>query len=259
MAHLHVAGILDLGISLKGGTAIRKLRAGNDGRFSTDLDFAGVDDTMSELLVEALDGTTVGPFTFTVRDLDLPRRAALDITSSLGVPDIAARLDLNPKPPWLPTEILPLIELPIHASYDVVLPRIRTISVEEAIAEKLARYRRVRLARDLYDLAWLARLPFDESLVRRVTVLKVWSDVVKDGLGERPFEPQEAVLSRSEADFAPEDIGYLTKPVDMVSWITTVATRYAFISDLDAFECRIAACSKADIWDVQQAITALGE
>ena len=37
-------GLFDLGIALKGGTAVRKLWAGNAGRFSTDLDFAGFDD-----------------------------------------------------------------------------------------------------------------------------------------------------------------------------------------------------------------------
>jgi predicted nucleotidyltransferase component of viral defense system len=47
--HLANAGIFDLGVSLKGGTAIRKFRAGNAGRFSTDLDFAGMDDAIGYL------------------------------------------------------------------------------------------------------------------------------------------------------------------------------------------------------------------
>jgi predicted nucleotidyltransferase component of viral defense system len=37
-------GFFDLGVALKGGTAIRKFWAGSAGRFSTDLDFAGVTD-----------------------------------------------------------------------------------------------------------------------------------------------------------------------------------------------------------------------
>ena len=37
---LHDQGIFELGVVLKGGTSLRKLRAGNAGRFSTDLDFA---------------------------------------------------------------------------------------------------------------------------------------------------------------------------------------------------------------------------
>lgn len=37
---LHDRGLFDLGLVFKGGTALRKFRAGNAGRFSTDLDFA---------------------------------------------------------------------------------------------------------------------------------------------------------------------------------------------------------------------------
>lgn len=258
LAHLHAEGIMDLGIALKGGTALRKLRAGNEGRFSTDLDFASVDETVSELLVDTLDGATVGQFAFAVRDLNPPRRAELIITSPFGTPDIPARLDLNPRKAWLQTETLPVLEFPIHSAYEVTLPRIRTIAVEEAIAEKLARYRRTSLARDLYDLAWLARLPFDEILVRKVTVLKVWTDVTEDGLGESPFEPDEIVFRRTEKDFAREDIGILTKPVNINGWIDTVASRYKFMCELDGFERQVAQCSKTDTWEVRQAIEALG-
>lgn len=37
---LHQAGLFKEGLVFKGGTALRKFRAGNAGRFSTDLDFA---------------------------------------------------------------------------------------------------------------------------------------------------------------------------------------------------------------------------
>ncbi len=57
------------------------------------------------------------------------------------------------------------------------------ISVPEAAAENLARYRRVSLGRDVYDLVQLADLPIDERLVRRLWVLKVWGDVVDDSRG----------------------------------------------------------------------------
>ena len=56
LAHLSEAGIFELGVSLKGGTAIRKFRAGNAGRFSTDLDFAGMDDAAADLLIEIVQG-----------------------------------------------------------------------------------------------------------------------------------------------------------------------------------------------------------
>ncbi len=54
-------GLFNLGIALKGGTALRKFWAGNAGRFSTDPDFAGFDESAAELLIEVLDGARVDP------------------------------------------------------------------------------------------------------------------------------------------------------------------------------------------------------
>ena len=251
-------GIFDLGVSLKGGTAIRKFRAGNAGRFSTDLDFAGMDDAAADLLVEVVDGATVGPFEFTLEALDGTRRMRLAIVSPFGETEVPARLDLGRRALWLPPEMLPALPLPIHARYDFELPAIPIARVEEVIAEKLARYRRGSLARDLYDLAWLASRPFDETLVRRVTALKIWSDVVDDGLGDRPWDPDEILRPRAEAEFIPEAIGYLTTPVDIAGWVRVVRKRFWFLCDLDEVETRLLHCSLADEWDVRQMIEALG-
>jgi len=252
------SGIFDLGVSLKGGTAIRKLRAGNAGRFSTDLDFAGVDDDAADLLVEVVDGASVGPFRFSLEPLDGTRRMRLLIASSFGETEVPARLDLGRRPLWLQHEVLPALPLPIHQRYGFALPPIPTSRTEEVIAEKLARYRRGSLARDLYDLAWLASRPFDESLVRRLTTLKIWCDVVDDGLGERPFVPEEILRPREEAEFKPEAIGYLTTPVDVPGWVRIVHERFSFLCDFDETERRLARCSLADEWDARQMIAGLG-
>jgi len=256
--HLANEGIFDLGVSLKGGTAIRKFRAGNAGRFSTDLDFAGMDDAAADLLVEVVDGATVGPFEFTLEALDGTRRMRLSIASPFGETEVPARLDLGRRVLWLPPEMLPALPLPIHARYGFELPAIPTARVEEVIAEKLARYRRGSLARDLYDLAWFASRPFDEALVRRVTALKIWSDVVDDGLGDKPWDPDEILRPRAEAEFVPEAIGYLTTPVDIAGWVRVVRQRFGFLRDLDEVETRLLRCSLVDEWDVRQMIKALG-
>lgn len=256
--HLAAEGVFGLGVSLKGGTAIRKFRAGNAGRFSTDLDFAGMDDAAADLLVEVVDGAAVGPFKFTLEPLDGTRRMRLSIASPFGETEVPARLDLGRRALWLPPEMLPALPLPIHARYDFELPAIPTARIEEVIAEKLARYRRGSLARDLYDLAWLASRPFDEALVRRATALKIWSDVVDDGLGDRPWDPDEILRPRAEAEFIPEAIGYLTTPVDIAGWVRVVRERFGFLRDLDDVETRLMRCSLADEWDVRQMIEALG-
>ena len=67
------------------------------------------------------------------------------------------------------------------------------------MAEKLARFRRVSLARDLYDLWWFATSGvLDEALVRRLWVLKVYRDVVVDGRGVKPIDPDDLVVPRGD-------------------------------------------------------------
>lgn len=154
LAHLFDSGVFDLGIALKGGTAIRKLWAGDAGRFSTDLDFAGLDDTSADLLLEAVDGAVVGQFDFAIEPIDGTLRVRVNITSPFGAPEVPARLDLGRRPLWLEPAAVRPVALPIHARYDFEMPWIPTAAIEEIVVEKLARYRRASLARDLYDLAW---------------------------------------------------------------------------------------------------------
>lgn len=249
--------IFDLGIALKGGTALRKFWAGSAGRFSTDLDFAGVDDASAALLVEVVDGSRVEQFRFGLEELDGTQRMRLRITSPFGETEVPARLDLGRRPLWLTAVPMEPLPLPIHQRYEFELPRVPAARLEETIAEKLARYRRGSLARDLYDLAWAAARPFDEALVRRLVVLKVWTDVLDDGLGDGPFDPEEILRDRAASEFRPEAIGYLTKPVDVLGWISVVRKRFAFLRDLDELEQRWARCSKGDEWEVWRAIEAL--
>ena len=65
---LHERGSLDA-LVFKSGTSLRKLYAGNQGRFSLDLDFSVADptsdtDTVVLQLVSDIDGTSIGPFTY---------------------------------------------------------------------------------------------------------------------------------------------------------------------------------------------------
>lgn len=47
LMHLHAEGLFDQGLVFKGGIALRKFRAGNLGRFSTDLDFSAPDGALA--------------------------------------------------------------------------------------------------------------------------------------------------------------------------------------------------------------------
>lgn len=238
--HLYRMGLFQRGLVFKGGTALRKFRAGNSGRFSTDLDFAAPDEGIAFAVLEALDGANIDGFGFELENIgDDGRRADLAVTTPFGSPQLGAKVELARHALSLPPEILSPVPLPIHARYEFVLPSLPVVRTEEAISEKLARYRRVPLARDLYDLYWYAKSgPFDEALIRLLWVLKVYRDIIVDGRGEKPIEPDDVLAAWEVDKFRPEDIGYLTKPVRMHEWLTIVRARYGFLAEMTANERR---------------------
>lgn len=254
---LHNAGLFAHGLVFKGGTALRKFRAGNAGRFSTDLDFAAPDEEVALAALQALDDVEVGGFTFTIENLgDDGRRGDLLLDTPFGRPQLGAKIELARHALSLEPEMLIPVRLPVHDRYDFTLPPTPVVRIEEAVAEKLARYRRVSLARDLYDLQWFATSgAFDEPVIRRLWVLKVYRDVVVDGRGTKPVDPQEVLRPRHEREFRREDIGYLTRPVRLNEWIATIRDRYAFVAYLDADEQRWAQCNERDLHEVETALT----
>jgi len=254
---LHEAGLFELGLVFKGGTALRKFRLGIAGRFSTDLDFAVPESSLAELVIEQLDGASVGGFDFAVDVLVPTRRARLHIRSQFGSPVIPARIDISHEPPWLKPEYLEPLAMPVHRFYGIPLRATPVITIEELLAEKLARYRRDSLARDLYDLAWFSNRLFNESLVRRLTILKVWRDVNVSGLGSRPFDLEAILRDRRPQEFQEEAIGHLTIPVDLSAWIASIRTRFAFLRNVNDIEQMLLSCSLRDAYLVDQEIAAL--
>jgi len=257
---LHQAGLFDQGLVFKGGTALRKFRAGNAGRFSTDLDFAAPGEDLPLAVLSALDGAELDGFSFAIQNLgDDGRRGDLRIATPFGSPRLGAKVELAKHPLSLTVDLLEPVHLPIHDRYDFALPATPVVRVEEAVAEKLARYRRVSLARDLYDLQWYAAAgPMDQALVRRLWVLKVYRDIVVDGRGGKPIDPADVLGHRVQGSFRSEDIGYLTKPVRIDEWIATVRSRYAFLADLDPSERRWAECNERDLYEVETELAVIG-
>lgn len=256
LQYLHQHEVFELGVVLKGGTSLRKFRAGNAGRFSTDLDFAAPDVDTAELVLDTLHGATIEGVTFAVTNRTT-LRGTLEIDTTLGRPGIPARIEISPRPLWLPSDALEPIRLPVHDGYEFQLAALPAPALEEALAEKLAAWRRRRKIRDLYDLYWFGRSALNEALVRRVLVLKVWHDVVDDGLGAAPFD-SAAIIQDFDADMLPpEDIGLLTQPVEPSRWLAVVRDRYAFVTDLDSTEAEVARCHPGHRWKVQQLTDAL--
>ena len=243
----------------KGGTSLRKCRLGNDGRFSTDLDFAAPNEDTVLQVCGVIDGARVAGFEYRLESTRGDgRHWNLRVTHpDLGTPDIAASVEFARRPLALPTDDLAFIPLPIHKQYSFALPALPVVAEAEACAEKLARYRRVALGRDLYDLHQFANRTIDEPLVRRLWILKVWGDVVDDGRGTKPADPDEVLHPRRERDYQPDSIGVLTRPVDITAWEARVRTRFQFLAELDDDERRWAACDERHRREVNSALEAL--
>ncbi len=257
---LDAAGVFNNGrLVFKGGTSLRKCRLGNDGRFSTDLDFAAPDDDVVLKVCDVIHSSTVAGFSYELESTRGDgRHWKLTVThDDLGTPNIEASVEFARRPLALPAQELPFVSLPIHRTYGFELPRLPVVAAAEACAEKLARYRRVALGRDLYDLNQFAARTIDEALVRRLWVLKVWGDVVDDHRGHKPLDPNDVLRARTEQDFQPDSIGVLTRPVDIATWERSVRARFGFLLRLDDDELRWAACDPRHRHEVTGALTTI--
>ena len=246
-------------LAFKGGTSLRKCRLGNDGRFSTDLDFAAPNEDTVLQVCGVINGARVAGFEYRLHSTRGDgRHWDLRVTHpDLGTPDIAASVEFARRPLALPTDDLAFIPLPIHKQYGFALPVIPVVAEAEACAEKLARYRRVSLGRDLYDLHQFANRTIDEPLVRRLWVLKVWGDVVDDGRGTKPADPDEVLRHRRERDYQPDSIGVLTRPLDITAWEARVRIRFQFLAELEDDERRWTNCDERHRREVDAALAAL--
>jgi predicted nucleotidyltransferase component of viral defense system len=253
---LYSREIFHFGVVLKGGTSLRKFRAGSAGRFSTDLDFATPDVDTAQLVVDTLNGAEHHGVVMRVTNFK-ELRGRIEFSTPLGTTAGLARLEFSPRPLWLPTLSASPIPLPVHKGYEFRPPDLPVPAVEEAIAEKLAAWRRRRKVRDLYDLHWFGQGVLNESLIRRLFALKVWHDYVHDGIGNSPLNPNDVLAKLDPKSFPTEDIGLLTQPVDIATWLNSVRQRYAFAADLDDTEQRLANCFPNDEFWVQQVLAEL--
>ena len=274
LAYLQTNGYLD-DVVIKGGTAIRKLYAGKEGRFSLDLDFA-VDDPFASLedkafdFVSAIDGLRIEPFTYSISERR--NKWYIELTSPFNEGDIfKTKLDFAPMP-WLSPVHRDFQNLPIHKQYGMTLPQIKTVRLEENMAEKIARLNRTSTARDLYDLNWIMETPsierrIDKELLRKLVVLKIWVDSHGMHCGNvwwRPahapsvFDPDRWLHDRDPKSIDMEDIGTLAVPAPTPEeMIDRLGRNFAFLKELDETETIIASSNAKDRSTVIQSMTKL--
>jgi len=248
----------------KGGTALRKLYAGNAGRFSLDLDFSVRDigtqsDDVLNLLEEHVAGLTLGPYSYGIATRR-GKRHLLMRSDVLGAAEsLSSKLDVSP-PPWLEPVERSWVPMPVHDTYGGPLPLLPVVRLEENLAEKIARLNRVTPARDMYDLAWLAdhhlRTGLDAGLIRRLAVLKVWVDNCGVSTYDTawpaahsgaPLDPARWLRQRDVKEYDEEDIGVLAVPAPKFEVLSrAVSSSYAFLADLDADEQVLAHARHSD-------------
>lgn len=257
LAHLAEQGVFDL-VTFKGGTALRKLVAGGQGRFSTDIDLAAQPDAEDDRraltdLVASYCTATLGPFRYEAR----PQRDryTVEVTTALGPVEQTLKLEIGP-PCWLPPEPRAFISHPTHQRYGFPLPALPCMRLEEILAEKVARLTRQSTARDAYDLVWIARTSpwsqFDRALVRRLAVLKVWVDnhglgaIWRPALHPAPFDAARWLAARGP-NWDDEQIGLLAEPAPLLAELGgDLARYYGWLASLDEDESRWARADPRD-------------
>jgi predicted nucleotidyltransferase component of viral defense system len=182
---LSARGILDK-LAFKGGTCLRKMFVGSQGRFSTDLDFTGIEEHDHEDII--LDLMQAFELPFHGIKFAIPDEGYYETQDGLswgvnptyshdwntsGVSEVKLQVSRR-ETPTLPPERQPQIE----QSYFKLLPfapaDIICLALPEIIAEKIRACYQRNKARDIYDLGIFATRPLDHALIRRLVVLKLW-------------------------------------------------------------------------------------
>lgn len=271
LTNLASTGFLDK-VAIKGGTGIRKLYAGKEGRFSTDLDFAvtslnlKTDDVILEF-IDLVHGLEIEDFKFTTSE----RRGKwyIEFTSPFNTSgNLKTKLDFAPAP-WLNPIRCSWVPMPIHEQYNSLLPEILSVRLEENLAEKIARLNRTTTARDLYDLNWIMEnvsisRNLDKVLIRRLVVMKIWCDSNGIHCGSTEYRkahepsvfiPENWLRKRNANEVDMEDLGALTVPTPSAeNLIERLQDNYAFLNELDETEKIIARSEEKDRNIVLQAL-----
>jgi predicted nucleotidyltransferase component of viral defense system len=178
-------GILNR-LAFKGGTCLRKIFVGGQGRFSTDLDFTGIEEHDHQDVILEMMAAFEQPFNeiqFAIADNSYYE--TLDGVSwgvnptyshewnASGVSEIKLQISRR-ETPTLATERRAQIEQSYFRFLPFAPAEITCLALPEILAEKIRACYQRNKARDIYDLGMFATRPLDQQLIRRLLVLKLW-------------------------------------------------------------------------------------
>jgi predicted nucleotidyltransferase component of viral defense system len=233
-------GILDK-LAFKGGTCLRKMVVGSQGRFSTDLDFSGIGEHDHEEIILDMMQTFEQPFhgiQFAIPDdsyyetqdglsWGVNPTYSHDWNAS-GVSEVKLQISRR-ETPTLPTEQRPQIEQSYFRLLPFVPAEIRCLALPEILAEKIRACYQRNKARDIYDLGIFVKRPLDRPFVRRLVVLKLWQ--ARDA-----FDPARLVRKFQDGrDFDWDDLRQLLNRavvVDRDKITADCVKGFGFLADL---------------------------
>ncbi len=178
-------GILNR-LAFKGGTCLRKMFVGSQGRFSTDLDFTGIGEHDHEDVI--LDMMQAFEQPFHGIQFAIPDEGYYETQDGLswgvnptyshdwnasGNSEIKLQVSRR-ETPTLATERRAQIEQSYFKSLPFAPAEITCLALPEILSEKIRACYQRNKARDIYDLGMFARRPLDQPLIRRLVVLKLW-------------------------------------------------------------------------------------
>ena len=241
-------GMLDR-FAFKGGTCIRKMVIGSQGRFSTDLDFTALEEHDHETVILDMMDAFAQPFHGI--QFSIPDDSYYETQDGLswgvnpaythawnGSGESEVRLQISRREtPTLATERRPQCEQSYFRQLPFAPAGITCLALPEIIAEKIRACYQRNKARDIYDLGTFATRPLDQPLIRRLVVLKLWQ-------ARDTFDP--ALLMRKFEDgiaFDWDDLGQLVRRTVVIDRqrITADCVRgYRFLMDLTEEERQLA-------------------
>jgi predicted nucleotidyltransferase component of viral defense system len=170
----------------KGGTCLRKMVIGSQGRFSTDLDFTGLEEHDHESVI--LDMMAAFEKPYHGIQFHIPDNSYYETQDGLswgvnptyahswnesGLSEIRLQISLRETPTLGPERLAQCVQ-----SYFKLLPfapsELACLALPEILAEKIRACYQRNKARDIYDLGMFATRPLDQPLIRRLVVLKLW-------------------------------------------------------------------------------------
>jgi predicted nucleotidyltransferase component of viral defense system len=235
--------------AFKGGTCLRKMVIGSQGRFSTDLDFTALEEHDHETIILDMMDAFAKPFHGI--QFNIPDNSYYDTQDGLswgvnptythswnksGESEVKIQISRR-EIPTLTIEN----RLQCEQSYFKFLPfvpsQINCLALSEIIAEKIRACYQRNKARDIYDLSLFATMPLDQPLVRRLVVLKLWQS--RDS-----FDPNKLMQKFEEGRaFDWDDLNQLlrrTSIVDPKKITTDCCKGYRFLLHLTEEESELA-------------------